>query len=79
MATSFAHGQKLCAALAKALNVTRPVRSIIINAHCSSVASVTIEFVPTAEEAETMAKIVEEYKVEETPTFKGSWRDNPQL
>jgi hypothetical protein len=79
MATSFVHGRKLCAALAKALNITRPVRSIIIKANCSEAASVTIEFVPSLEEAETMAKIVEEYKVEELPSFKGSWRDNPQL
>jgi hypothetical protein len=79
MTNRVARGVELCCMLAKALKIERPVRSITLKAACSEAALVTVEFFPTPEESEQMAKIVEEYKIEDQPSFKGSWRDDPQL
>jgi hypothetical protein len=57
----FTHGQKLCADLASALNITRPVRSILVEANCSKAASVTVEFVPDEDDSQAVAMVLRKY------------------
>lgn len=65
MSHTFIHGQRLAKELVDALGITQPVRSIVIEAHCSHAASVTVEFVPTAEDADRITAIIKQYRLEE--------------
>jgi hypothetical protein len=74
----FVHGQYLGAELVKALNIARPVRSIVIKADCGKPASVVVEFVPTLDDVDGLLKVFAAYGLVSVPD--GTWRDqNPLL
>lgn len=64
MARSFVHGLHLCQELVGALGITKPVRSITVEANCSKAALVTVEFVPSVEDSDKITQIMKRYRLE---------------
>ncbi len=61
--TDFVYGMVLASELAKVLKIDRPIRSIVINADCRGSASVTVEFIPTVNDAVMIAAFLKTYQL----------------
>ncbi len=80
---SFVHGRQLAIELAEMFKVVlggRPIRDITIKANCSEACSVTVEFVPTTEDAKGINRVMAKYALVAAPDGEPkTWRDKPPL